>query len=190
MAEPAVVDASPLIILARAGRLDLLQLAAERIVLPSSVVAEVGAHSDEASRALAETAWLERVPDVPISPAIAAWDLGSGESAVLSWAAAHPGSLAVIDDYAARTCAEAMRVPVVGSLGLALRAKAKGLVPSARSLVEELRRAGLYVSDALIRDALALSVNDTGVGRLRTQNRPYSARTLSPPGEPARWSLR
>jgi predicted nucleic acid-binding protein len=47
-------------------------------------------------------------------------------------------------------------MPVVGTLGLALRAKREGLVPSARSLVEELRRAGLYLSDGVVRDALAL----------------------------------
>jgi len=143
-------------VLARAGRLNLLQLTGERIVVPDTVAEEVKAHSDDAARALETHSWLEPVPAVEISPAIAAWDLGAGESAVVSWAVAHPGSLAIVDDYAARTCAEALGVPLVGTLGLALRAKFSGQVPSARPLVEELRKAGLYLSDRVIREALAL----------------------------------
>jgi predicted nucleic acid-binding protein len=154
MPELPVVNASPLIILSRAGRLDLLQLVADRIIIPAAVAEEVTAHSDEAAHAISEHAWLEHVPAVPMSAAVAAWDLGAGESSVLSWAAAHPGCVAVIDDYAARTCAEVLGVSIIGTLGLALRAKARGRVPFARPLVEELRRAGLYLSDALIRDAL------------------------------------
>lgn len=156
MPEPPVVNASPLIVLARAGRVELLLLLGERIVVPDPVADEVTVHSDEAARAIANHAWLEQTPAAPISPTVAAWDLGRGESAVLSWAAAHPGSIAVLDDYAARTCAEVLGVPIVGTLGLALRAKMCGRVPAARSLVDELRRAGLYLSDKLIDDALSL----------------------------------
>ncbi len=52
MPEPAVVDASPLVVLARAGRLDLLRLLGERVLVPETVAVEVRAHSDEAARAL------------------------------------------------------------------------------------------------------------------------------------------
>lgn len=114
------------------------------------------AHSDEAARALDAEEWIEEMPRHSILEVVASWDLGAGESAVLSWALAHPGTLAVIDDYAARTCAGVLGVPVKGTLGLALLAKQQGRVPSARPLVEELRQAGLYLSDALIRDALSL----------------------------------
>jgi len=134
------VNASPLIVLARAGRLDLLKLDSDRIVVPAAVAEEIAAHSDEAARALAEHPWLERLPPMPVSASVAAWDLGDGESAVLSWAAAHPGCVAVIDDYAARICAEVLGVPVVGTLGLALRAKRRGRVLLAGPLIEELQR--------------------------------------------------
>lgn len=54
------------------------------------------------------------------------------------------------------SCARVLRLPVIGTLGLVLRAKARGRIPVARPVVEDLRRAGLYLSDALIREALAL----------------------------------
>jgi len=75
---------------------------------------------------------------------------------VLSWALAHPGTLAVLDDFAARKCAGAIGVRVKGTLGLALLAKTRGQLSAARPLVEELRQAGLYLSDTLIREALSL----------------------------------
>jgi len=156
MTEPPVVDASPLVILARAGHLDLLQAISERVIVPAAVANEVMAHSDEAARAIRSFPWLEPMPATPVSATIAAWDLGPGESSVLAWASTHPGSRAVIDDRAARTCAKVLNLPLIGTLGLALRAKARGEIPSARPLVEDLRHAGLYLSDALTAEALAL----------------------------------
>ncbi len=41
-----------------------------------------------------------------IDPEIVAWDLGAGESAVLTWARRHPGFTAILDDCAALRCAE------------------------------------------------------------------------------------
>lgn len=157
MAEPPVVDASPLVLFARVGRLDLLREAGDRILVPAAVAGEVRAHSDEGSRALGDEArWLEVVPSVPVPEAVSAWDLGDGESAVLSWELAHPGTVAIIDDFAARKCSEVLGVPVKGTLGLVLSAKRSGRIPTSRPVVEALRRAGLYVSDALIAEALSL----------------------------------
>lgn len=79
-----------------------------------------------------------------------------GRSAVISWSLTHPGTLAILDDGAARKCAGVLGVRVKGTLGLALLAKTQGIVPEARPLLEELRRAGLYLSDSLIRDALSI----------------------------------
>lgn len=126
------------------------------MIVPDAVVEEVTAYSDDAARALATEEWIEPGPAVGTPSSISAWDLGAGESAVLAWAVAHPGTVAVLDDYAARTCAQALNVPLVGTLGLALRAKVSGRVSTAGSLVEELRRAGLYLSDRVVRKALAL----------------------------------
>ena len=156
MAEPPVVNASPLVVLARAGRLDLLRLLGDRVVVPEAVAVEVDAHSDEAARALKAEAWIDVVRLDAIPAAVTAWDLGVGESAVLAWALARPGTLAVLDDYAARKCAGVLGVAVKGTLGLALLAKKRNRVAEARALVEELRQAGLYLSDALIQEALRL----------------------------------
>lgn len=156
MADRIVVNASPLIVLSRAGRIDLLALAGTPIHVPESVSHEVRAHSDEAARVLKTTEWLQTVVDAEILPMVRGWDLGAGESAVLEWAQANRPSRAIIDDYAARKLARVLAVPVTGTLGLALLARQRGVVPSARTLVDELVRAGLYLSRSIIDRALRL----------------------------------
>jgi predicted nucleic acid-binding protein len=156
VADNLVVNASPLIVLARAGRIDLLTLAGTPIHVPESVSREVRAHSDDAARALDTVAWIQTVPDSKMMPLVRGWDLGAGESAVLEWAQANRPARAIIDDYAARKLASVLSVQVTGTLGLALLARKHGKVPLARPLIEELARAGLYLSKSVVEHALRL----------------------------------
>ena len=157
MAESAVVNASPLIFLSRAGLLDLLQILSPEIIIPEIVAAEIQIRgtSDPTAQALANTTWLlvTQTPPVPIQ--IQAWGLGPGESSVLAWAHAHSGTEAIIDDLAGRRCAAAFNIPVRGTLGLVLIAKQRGRVPSARRLLEQLRQGGMYLSEHVMNEALA-----------------------------------
>ena len=59
VAEPAVVNASPLIFLSRAGLIYLLQLGSSEIIVPEAVHAEieVRGHSDPTVQTLANTSW-------------------------------------------------------------------------------------------------------------------------------------
>jgi predicted nucleic acid-binding protein len=75
-----------------------------------------------------------------------AWDLGAGESAVISLTAMHPGAIAVLDDLAARRCAQALGLQIIGTLGLVLKAKRAGLIPSASQALDAITAAGLYIS--------------------------------------------
>jgi hypothetical protein len=59
--------------LARAGRLELLRLVGQRVLVPEAVAAEVRAHSDEAARALDGEVWFEEVPRLPIPGIVAAF---------------------------------------------------------------------------------------------------------------------
>jgi predicted nucleic acid-binding protein len=158
VAERPAVNASPLIYLVRAGLLDLLQLLGSEIVLPLAVAAEIQqrGQSDPAVQALNQTAWLSLVQTPPVPASIQAWGLGLGESSVLAWAHANPGTEVIIDDLAARRCAAALSIPVRGTLGLVLTAKQRGQIPAARPLLLQLRQAGMYLSDRVLNQALAL----------------------------------
>ncbi len=57
-----------------------------------------------------------------------AWDLGAGEAAVLTWAIARRGTIAIVDDLAGRKCARAHGIPLTGTLGLVLSARKSGKI--------------------------------------------------------------
>jgi predicted nucleic acid-binding protein len=156
MVETAVVNASPLICLSRAGLADLLRQSAQTIVVPAAVAREILARGprDLTAATLASSTWLKQVEDPAVPPGILAWDLGDGESSVLAWALAHSGARAVIDDLEARRCAESLGIPLRGTVGLILRARRAGLIDSARDALERLRRDGMYLSDRICAEVL------------------------------------
>jgi len=154
MPERWVVNASPLIVLAKIDRLNLINLLADDVLVPRAVVAEInaGPEDDPARSFLASSPF--PVVDVPAHPNILGWDLGSGETAVLSYAFVQPGWKVVIDDGAARRCARAMGIPMIGTLGVILKARQLGLIPAAAPLLRALRAHGFRLDERVIRSAL------------------------------------
>jgi predicted nucleic acid-binding protein len=151
------VNTSPLVFLVREDLLEILRAGVDEVAVPEPVIDEIRGHGmdDPTVQAIDRVDWLIIVPGQEVPPAIAAWRLGPGESAVLALALAEAGSWAVVDDWGARRCARSLSIPVIGTLGLVLLAKEEGLIPAARPVVERLRRSGMYLSDAVIREALA-----------------------------------
>lgn len=80
MAEIAVVNASPLIFLAKAGLLDLLSLAAPQIIIPEPVAREITRRGpgDVTVREVSRASWLETLPEERVPDLVQAWDLGAG----------------------------------------------------------------------------------------------------------------
>ena len=74
----------------------------------------------------------------------------------IAWGYDHPGTLIIVDDLAARRCAATLGIPVRGTLGLVLTAKKRGVIPEARPVLEQLRQSGMYLSDRILSQALAL----------------------------------
>ena len=157
MPEQAVVNASPLIFLAKADRLDFLQQAATEILVPSEVAAQICQHgaNDPAALALEKVPWLKMIEAPVVPPRIQTWDLGPGESSVLAYAMAYRPTVAIIDDLSARRCAATFQIPVSGTLGLVLTAKKRGVIPLARPVLEHLRQSGMYLSDRVLNHALS-----------------------------------
>ena len=150
-----VVNASPLILLGKLGRIDLLDSLTSGILVPDAVYREVEAGMDDAGVVAAlKWAGTRRVADVGVPASILGWDLGAGESQVLAHCLAG-GYGAVLDDGEARAAAKVHSLPLVGTLGIILRARRAGLLPAARPLVERLLESGSYLSADLVREALA-----------------------------------
>jgi predicted nucleic acid-binding protein len=157
MPDAIVVNASPLIFLGNAGRLDLLRaIGASRVIVPEAVFSEVTAtsHADPASRAIAEADWIERLATLPIPVSVLEWDLGPGESNVVAACLQIPAARPVIDDLAARKCALAVGLSPIGTLGIVIAAHRRGHIENPRQVLLDLRTSGMWLSDSVIERAL------------------------------------
>jgi predicted nucleic acid-binding protein len=154
--EAWVINASPLILFARIARLELIERLAPTILIPKAVIQEVRAGRERDSTANTAVRWAEQygVDDVALVPAIEHWDLGPGESQVIAHSLGHP-RWAVLDDRAARRCAVAHGVTVIGSLGIVLRSKRSRQIDQARTVVDALIAAGMFLDDELVERLLA-----------------------------------
>lgn len=157
-----VVNASPLICLGKIGRLDLFSALADEVVIPAGVANEVGrGPASDAARAWLEAEGAQYLrPSPPLDPVIVAWDLGMGETEVIAWARANPGFRAVVDDRAARRCADVLGLRVLGTLGILVLARRHGIVAELGPVLKQVTAAGLHLNPAIVREALTLVDED------------------------------
>jgi predicted nucleic acid-binding protein len=149
--ENIVVNSSPLIVLFRSGQEELLPQLFESIIIPDQVYQEVVVDGplDKVKKMLPNASWYSRI-EVEICLKVAAWNLGEGESSVFSLASQKPDYRALVDDLAARRCARVLGIKTLGTGGLLVLAKKRGLIQSVRKRIESLRDSGLYMSDNVV----------------------------------------
>jgi predicted nucleic acid-binding protein len=158
-----VVNASPLIHLARVSLLELLRGPNQRIAVtvPAVVLDEVvrGAQHDPTAGLVEAAArdWLTVVPTPTPHPDINRARIDAGEVAVLSVARLAHGSTVVLDDRAARAEADRLGIPKTGTLRLLLEAKELGIIPSVRVPLEVLRARGMRLSNDVWQEVLSLA---------------------------------
>lgn len=156
MPESWVINASPTILLAKAGLIELVPKLVSEFVIPQPVVLEIlNVRGQDAA-----AQWLNTAGGKFARPAVAEFttlagsEIGPGERAVISWAAAHPGFVAVLDDLEARKMAQKLGIKIIGTVGVVLRLKKAGLILEAKTHLQTIRKAGGYISDQLFREAL------------------------------------
>jgi len=149
-----VCNASPLIVLAKAGWLWLLPKLFTEIYVPQAVVGEImaGPPDDPARQTFPSLNWIHPVVMDPALSPLSVWQLGRGESEVLEYARLHAGLTALLDDRAARRAALALGVRVHGTLSILALSVQHGHVKSFTEAAGQLRAAGLYASDRIIEE--------------------------------------
>ena len=151
---PVVSDSSPLIALERIAHLHLLPALFEKVVIPSAVRLEV-----YGNRPLPE--WTEEIAiKQTLTPRMIAARLGLGESEAIALALELDAEELLLDDLAARRLATSLGVPMIGTLGLLLRAKQHGLIPQVKPVLEALRQGGFHISERMF-DGILLAA--TGI---------------------------
>ena len=111
-----ILNASPVILLGKAGLLKTISPLAESWIVPEGVVDEIEAKRPIGSYLsdLAISSEVSRESVEHIHPLVATWDLGKGESEVITLALQKAYVNVVLDDLQARKCAALFQIPLTG----------------------------------------------------------------------------
>jgi uncharacterized protein len=150
-ASPVVSNSSPIIALQQIGQLDLLERLYTRLVIPPVVAFEV-------SPSVELPAWIDQRPLVQTTGSnLLRASLGPGESEAIGLALEVGSRWIILDDRPARRLAQALSIPVIGTPGILLAGKRRGLVDHLRPHLDALIEHGFFIApglfDRVIRDA-------------------------------------
>jgi uncharacterized protein len=152
MAE-VVSNTGPIIALANIGQLDLLRRLFNRIIIPPAVRDEV---EDEISLAALQSASWIRIQSVNdrLAAGLLREELDAGESEAIILAGELSASLLLLDERAATRKARSIGLQTIGTLGVLLMAKTRKMISDVETPLDDLRRTGFYMSEALYRQIL------------------------------------
>ena len=158
-----VINTSPLLAcIAGCGSLTPLEGLYEELVVPWEVAAEIaagGAHGFGVSEFNA-AAWLRRWA-VPVQPIpFLRNSLDAGEAAVIQLALDERIGTVCIDEPVGRRLARLSGLQVTGAVGLLIRARRDGKLPSMRQTLDRMKTRGIWLSETVVTFAL----RETGEG--------------------------
>lgn len=155
-----VSNTGPIVALAKADRLALLRDLYGEVLIPPAVHRELLAKAGPEAQAIDDgLAGFLRV--TPTSPPPEEVDrltsgLGAGEEQAIALARETAGLL-VIDDRAGRKAAGQLGIATTGAIGVLLKAKQDGHLPTIGPVLEIIRSRGYWLSDAVVEMAMRLA---------------------------------
>lgn len=154
MAESIICDTSVWLYLGRVGQIDLLRQLYPTVYTTETVCWEL----DNGRLSRADTpdprlfSWIRIVqPEPQELNDLPANRLGPGERSVLAYAHRHQLQVVGLDDRQARNMAQRLGLSVTGTLGVLLRAKEAGLIPTIRPMLRSIQDEGFHVSEELLK---------------------------------------
>lgn len=157
---PVVSNTSPVLNLAIIGRLSLLQQQFGEIWLPPVVISELRIDEDlpgvQAVREALATGWMhiQAVEDMGLVEVLRR-DLDGGEAEAIALAIQLKAERILLDEKEGRRIAKTLGLRSTGVLGVLLRAKQEGYVPSIRETIQQLQiEAGFRIGTELLTDIL------------------------------------
>ena len=157
-------NTSPLQYLHQLGVLDILRHLYGKVTIPPAVVNELqaGRAKGISLPAISNLSWIEKREVVPAGFLPLGTGLGPGECEALALAKASTNGLLILDDDRARRFAHQLRLPVTGTLGVLLKAKAAGHVKRIQPLLDQLNTLGFRLSLKTRTVVLELAGEDPG----------------------------
>jgi predicted nucleic acid-binding protein len=146
MHKTIISDTSCLIILTNIGELDLLKRVYGQIITTSDIEKEFG-------EKLPDWIMIENVKDQS-TQRILELQIDKGESSAISLALELSNSTLILDDFKARKIAQQLGLSVTGTIGVIVKAKLNGIIPSIKPYIEKIKETNFRISDEIEIQAL------------------------------------
>jgi len=150
-----IADAGPLIAFARLQRLSLLPQIFGRVLVTTIVLNESAGRSNFLESPLIQQAVNSGLLELCTPPDFSAFvqEIDAGEASAIAMARESECGV-LMDDKAGRRTAKNIGIPVIGTVGVLVLAKRKGLVPLVKPLLENLAASGYFLSKGIVAAAL------------------------------------
>jgi predicted nucleic acid-binding protein len=164
MPDPSVIaNTSPLLYLHQIDCLHILQTLYRSVIVPPAVREELSAGQQQGFDVpdVARLEWIQVGPVASAALVPAVVDLGRGEAEVLALGMEVANSLLLLDDQLARRIADLHGLRYTGTLGILVKAKQAGVLPSVKAAVAGIRAKGMWLSSSVVDDALRMAGEHT-----------------------------
>ena len=155
-----ISNSTPLIVLNKIGKLDILRDLYEKIIIPYAVYEEVILESKlkESNDFIQESGFI-KIINIKNKEAkrLFATSLHKGEVEVMILANEIEADLCIIDDLLARRYAKYHNLYITGTIGVLLKAKELGIVTKITPIMDELISSGIYIDIKLYNKILDIS---------------------------------
>lgn len=152
-------NTTPFIALSSIHQLDLLPRLFQKVHVVNEVVHECLAGGTIAVPDLRLLPWIQIVESTPVIHSSILLELDQGERHTLDMARKFNADRVLIDERIGRNVAEYMGLPVVGTLGVLLKAKQQGWILSFREAAQSMMMQGIRYHPQLV-DTLAKRVGE------------------------------
>lgn len=153
-----ISNSSPIIHLAKIGRLNLLERLYRCILVPEKVYLECTetVHYHKEVELIAQAAWIKRhsIENGRLFNLLYT-EIDAGEAEALVLALEQKADLLLLDDQEARSMARKLGLPVTGTLGMLLKAKNEGMINAFAEDLQKLQRSGFWLSQKLVNTLLS-----------------------------------
>ena len=147
-----VCDTSPLLLFARADRLELLSTLYQTGVVPGGVLQEINVRADDPAQqvraCLRRDAFRQKTAREQDLEAVQQ-HMGRGERAAIALAHELDAGLVVLDDEEGRKEARRHGLSVTGSIGILIEAQEQDIIASLRRELDRLIDEGLWIDERL-----------------------------------------
>ena len=146
MPKTIISDTSCFIILTNIGELELLHKVYGQVVTTIDIATEFGEPLPE---------WIEIMSVVDnYRQQLLEMQIDKGESSAIALALELPNSTVILDDYKARKIAEQLGINYTGTIGVIIKAKLKGIIPSIKPFLEKIKQTDFRLSTEIEQLAL------------------------------------